>query len=137
MAQLKALLQEKLGLEKAEQQAKILARLPKTIPCPKCDGPNDFQNTNCVFCGFALNKQKYYKDSYHEQAEKDHTATRDSNSCTFHYVVSFLIPLIGYIVGAIMLASDKEERQSCGKACIITAIISSAICAILCAILWH
>lgn len=49
--------------EDAEERA-LLAKaeeyLPKEINCPKCDGPNDFHNDVCRFCGAKLKKAEYY-----------------------------------------------------------------------------
>jgi hypothetical protein len=116
----------------------VATRIPETIPCEKCDGPNPFSNDVCGFCGYRLDKAKYYTDEYYidnittgERVEESET---NQNKYGFHYVVSFLIPLVGFIVGAIMLASDDPKKASCGKGCIISAILSvviSALCTLL------
>ncbi len=62
--------------------------------------------------------------------------TIHKNSYTFHYIISFLIPLVGFIVGAIMLANDDNEKSSCGKICIILGMISMILSIIIiCALL--
>ena len=120
VAQLQALLNERERIKREEYEAKVLARLPETINCEKCDGPNSFSNKVCDFCGHELNKAKYYTDEYYEWTE-------ENDSYTFHYVISFIIPLIGFIVGAVMLANDDAEKRTCGKACIIIGIVSTVV----------
>ena len=134
MKQIQSLLKEKQAQHDAERRAELMARLPDTILCPKCDGPNPFSNEKCCFCGQILDKSKYYTDEYYDTPiEDDDIDTSDNNgdSFTFHYIISFLIPLIGFIVGAIMLASYDIEKRSCGKACIILGIASILISSII------
>ena len=129
MEQIMVLLEEKVRIREAEHKAKINSRLPKTIICPKCDGPNAFINDCCEFCGCRLDKSKYYTDEYYENPEGEVT-TPTNDSYTFHYIFSFLIPLVGFIVGAIMLANDNLEKRSAGKTCIILGIVSTVISSI-------
>ena len=124
MAQLQALLNERKRIKREEYEAKVLARLPETINCEKCDGPNPFSNKVCDFCNHKLEKAKYYTDEYYEWQEENE---EPEDSYTFHYVISFIIPLIGFIVGAVMLANDDAEKRSCGKACIIIGIVSTVV----------
>lgn len=139
MSQLQTLKLERDRIKQEEHEAKILARLPQTINCEKCDGPNPFANKVCVFCGHSLDKSKYYTDEYYEQAEEDDEQEKNSangNSYTFHYIISFLIPFIGFIVGAVMLANDDAEKSSCGKACIIIGIVSAILSAVCVGAIW-
>ena len=50
---------------------------------------------------------------------------RESN--VFRYVISFLIPLVGYIMGAILLSKDNETDKTIGKKCIIIGIVSAIV----------
>ena len=130
LEQIRAQLITKKQEEDAAHQKKVLDRLPKEILCPKCDGPNAFENEVCSFCGVKLDKSIYYSDDYYED-EQDYydpsEPSEPSNSYTFHYIISFLIPLVGFIVGAIMLSKDDVERSTCGKKCIILGLISAII----------
>lgn len=56
----------------------------------------------------------------------DDTDSQDSkeNRFLFQYVISFIIPIVGFIMGAIMMAGENEDRVSKGKVCIILGIIS-------------
>lgn len=139
MEQLKALQAERKRIKREEYEAKVLSRLPETINCEKCDGPNPFSNKVCDYCGHKLDKAKYYTDEYYEWEEDSKETDEPSNqgdSYTFHYIISFLIPLIGFIVGAIMLANDNAEKRSCGKACIIIGIVSMIVSAIFVGAFW-
>lgn len=117
--------------EKAEEEEFIKAHLPKEIICPKCDGVNPFENDNCCFCGYTFDKNKYYDRDYYANTE-DNTTIKEKekekgNSYTFQYVISFLIPLVGFILGAILLSKDNEEEKSVGKSCIILGIVAVII----------
>ena len=126
MNQLKALLEEKMKIEKEEYEAKVLARLPETINCEKCDAPNPSSNEVCEFCGCYIDKSMYYSDEYDDTDETEEVED-EGESYTFHYVISFLIPIVGLIVGAIMLTKDDEKQSSCGKICIILSVVAMVI----------
>ena len=40
------------------------------------------------------------------------------------YILSFLIPIAGFIVGAIYLSNNNPENQGVGKTCLIIAILA-------------
>lgn len=48
-------------------------------------------------------------------------------SYTFHYVISVVIPLVGFIMGGILLTKEDEEDRFAGKVCIVAGIISTVI----------
>ena len=123
------MLEQELEKRKQAKHAQIIASLPKEIICPKCDGINPFDNNTCQFCGWVLDKKKYYGEDCNSPEESiDESAETDEKSnYTFHYVISFLIPLVGFIVGAIMLGKDDSGQRSVGKVCIICGIISIVI----------
>ncbi len=138
MRVIKTVLEEKRRIHREEHRKKVLERLPKTIPCPKCDGPNSFAQEKCDFCGAKLDKEKYYREAEREPVEEDEEeegTTERKDGYTFHYVISFLIPLCGFIMGAIMLANDDEEKAAAGKWCIIWGLISMVVSAVLSGIL--
>ena len=123
------MLKQELEKRKQEKQAQIIANLPKEIVCPKCDGVNPFENDFCQFCGCKMEKEKYYREDWAESEEESYESdeTKEKTSYTFHYVISFLIPLVGFIVGAIFLGKDTEAGKSVGKGCIILGIVSIVI----------
>ena len=130
MAQLKELLDKKADeviqeqlRQKAleEEKRKELERKRATLPlaCPKCDGPNKRTDEVCVFCGAKLDKNVLYDKDLQE-----HTSNQTSKSFAFNYIFSFLIPLVGFIMGGIMISDKERNRSSAGKTCIIIAIVS-------------
>lgn len=128
-----ALIQQRIQIiekEEAEERNKWLEQhIPKEIICPKCDGPNAFENHQCAFCGQVLDKTKYFNLNYY-LSEEDHEENEEAfssdrrQSFTFQYIVSFLIPLVGFILGAILLGKDCDEEKNVGKTCIILGIVS-------------
>lgn len=124
--------------EKEEQNAFIQAHLPKDITCPKCEGVNPFSNDICCYCGYAFDKSKYYQIDYYndDNDEINNNEEKDNGrSYTFQYIISFLIPLVGFILGAILLSKDNDEEKSVGKTCIVLGIIAIAISAIIYALI--
>lgn len=123
--------------EEKDRQEKLKKLLPKEIECPKCLGPNPIGNEECCFCGSKLNKEKYYRLEYYENKEDDDSEIEeDKESYLFQYVISFLIPLIGFVLGAIMLSNEDSEKVSVGKSCIILGIVSVIVSAIISAIIF-
>ena len=43
----------------------------------------------------------------------------DTRSFIFQYIMSFLIPLIGFIFESIMMTKDEEDKIKAGKKCIV------------------
>ena len=50
-----------------------------------------------------------------------------SSGYSFHYIISFLIPLVGFILGAIMMSKEDYDERLCGKKCIVMGILSMII----------
>ena len=105
-------LQEEAAKEK-ELNAKVELYLPKEIKCHKCDGPNDFNNDTCQFCGAKLDKKHYYEAARHaalgiEEDFEDELDDKDRRSFIAQYVVSVILPIVGWIMGAIYLTRDDQ-----------------------------
>lgn len=122
-------LEKRIEQDKKDEEDFIQRHLPDEITCPKCDGVNPFENEKCCYCGHTFDKSKYYKKEYYLQDETETAADEetDKRSYTFQYVISFLIPLVGFILGAILLSKDDEEEKSAGKTVIILGVISIVI----------
>lgn len=126
------LIHKQIEMYEQKEKEKIEKLLPKELQCPKCEGPNSFENDECVFCGSKLDKTKYYDLDYYEKQNEEleelsGTQTKEGESNVFRYVVSFLIPLIGYILGAILLSKDSSDEKSAGKNCILLGISSTLL----------
>ena len=115
--------------ERIEQykKEKLNKLLPKEIECSKCFGMNPFKNDECTFCGAKLNKEKYYSLDYYDNKSNERNDLEESESYLFQYIISFLIPLVGFILGAIMMGKDDSEKVDVGKKCVITGIVSIVI----------
>ena len=116
------------------EKEEIEKLLPKEINCPKCYGPNPFENDECMFCNYKFNKSKYYDLEYYENLEenKKDGEELEKDSYAFQYIISFLIPLVGFILGAILLSKEDDEKVAVGKHCIIIGIVSIVIYVITC-----
>lgn len=127
------MIEEQLGIriqqDKKEEEEFIKQHLPTEITCPKCDGINSFTNEKCCYCGHTFNKSKYYNINYYIQEDSEATIDEetDNKSYTFQYIISFIIPLVGFILGAILLSKDDDEEKTVGKTLIIIGIVSIVI----------
>jgi len=62
---------------------------------------------------------------------------RHTPSFAFQYIISFIIPLAGLIIGGILLSDKDRRRSDAGKTCIILGIISVIIGAFAtCMMIW-
>lgn len=129
MAVIKEKIDELTEKQEKEKQEKIKKLIPKEIECPKCFGPNLFENEECCFCGYKFDKNKYYTLEYYENQEEstENKEEEESESYLFQYVISYFIPLIAFILGAIMLTNENIDRRKIGKNCIIIGIVSMII----------
>lgn len=118
------IIKNKIEYFKNKEKEKIEKLLPKEIECSKCFGPNPFKNEECTFCGAKLNKEKYYDLEYYNKEDEE---IEKNQSYLFQYFMSFLIPIIGFILGAIMMTKDDDEKVAIGKKCIIMGILSNVI----------
>ena len=133
-------MEEAIARKEEEFRDKLIDYLPEEIECEKCGGPNKFSNETCEYCGHPLNKSSYLKRAAEVAAGGDPDCLRededDEESYLFQKVISFLIPLVGFIMGAIMMSGEDPARRSIGKTCIILGIVSAVIYAVIANIFW-
>ena len=118
--------------------------------CPKCTELNGENNTSCWKCGAALGPPDYKKfcrkcgltySSKTTQCEKcggplavlttQETMNQVSASGggeTWKYILSFLIPFVGIILGIVYIAKDDEQL---GKSLIFTGIGGAVVFTVL------
>lgn len=95
--------------------------------CPYCKNEIKSGTRNCPHCGELIAKGTT-KVLEHYSYNSDSNNSGDNN--VFLYVVSFLIPLVGFIAGGILLTSDDYYKKSSGKTCLILGVISIIISSI-------
>ena len=128
LKQIEKQLENRISQDKKDEEEFIKQHLPNEITCPKCDGVNSFENDKCCYCGHVFDKSKYYNKDYYLQDDFETAEEEtDSKSYAFQYIISFIIPLVGFILGAILLSKDDEEEKSVGKTVIILGIVSIVI----------
>lgn len=115
----------------SKMQKYIKDNLPKSINCPKCDAENNISNSECEYCGCHLDTSIYYdkltQQSLGQCKDEEYDNTKTNDISLFRYIISFFIPLVGFIMGAIMLASKNDDVNSSGRTCIIIGLISMII----------
>ncbi len=90
--------------------------------CPKCKATYSSSATTCETCHTTLS---VYDPSYAQRSGSS------SSGCAYP-AVSLLIPLVGFILGFILISKDREAE---GKSCIIAGVVSIVLSGILWAIL--
>ena len=102
------------------------------IACPKCGGPNDFGHEKCVFCSATLDKSLSYSEPVNESEDEEiQSEEEDKKENLSRFFLSFIIPIVGFIIGGILIASREKESARIGKICVIIAAVSSLVCVLL------
>ena len=96
--------------------------------CPRCG--EDYNGILCQKCGytpFPEDEPTFDRDEPLTEPEKVlvvKQAQQNDSSCTSRYVWSFLLPIVGIILGAILLSKPEKDSRSSGTFCLIWAVIS-------------
>ena len=93
--------------------------------CLVCGRSVDSKTKICPSCGGVCteSKSRYESSTYY--------TTKDNDVSFGIYILSFLIPLAGIIIGAIWIADDDISKKDNGKSVLTTAIVSILIFTIL------
>ena len=94
-----------------EEYNKEIENRPEEFRCPKCDGINKSSGKECVFCGYRFKRNDYFNG-------KDIQEYNRSNAVL--YIISFLFPIIGIILGIVYIKKDEDEL---GKSLLIFSIV--------------
>ena len=82
---------------------------------------------NCVSCGRSIawdaNVCPYCGRDYRFQAMAPQQAQVSEGMKILLYIISFLIPLVGFIVGAVYYTKPEREYRELGKMCIILGVV--------------
>lgn len=95
---------------KEEEYIEEVKNRPLELKCPKCDGINKSSNVKCEYCGYTFKREDYFNNE--DVSEK--------NSNIILYIISFLLPIIGIILGIVYISKDNEEL---GKKLILFSIV--------------
>lgn len=101
------------------------------IECPKCFGPNAITNDYCTFCKAKLDKSRKVKERIEDEYDDDDEEISVSRKSAFESIFSFLIPIVGFIYGSIMMAKEDDNSISIGRRCTVLATISMVISSII------
>jgi len=83
-----------------------------TRNCVQCGRPIAWDANVCPYCGHDFRVQMY-------QRQEDHVGT---GLRILLYLISFFIPVLGFIIGIIMYASGGREHKHVGKVCVLLAL---------------
>lgn len=92
------------------------------VICSKCNSKLEVNTRNCPYCGEFLAKGSKAVNHYYV----DSTKQKETNNF-FLYIASLIIPLVGFVAGAVLLANDEDYKKESGKVCIIIGIISTLL----------
>lgn len=134
--------------------------IPTEMKCPKCDVILPIETQKCPYCEFEFGNKNYkyaiIKDNintdnigdcdscndeisdygnkdYNYNDETSESNEKENNFVT--YILSFIVPIVGFILGAILMSKDNENDKLKGITCVIIGIISiivSSIIAVIC-----
>ena len=89
---------------------------------------------SCVAAGVIFFITKPYEKAETESSTKEKQI--DDTTVTLLYILSFFIPLAGFIVGAIYASKDEEHYKHVGKNCLIFSVLNIVLGFIMLAVLF-
>ena len=123
--------------EKRKLEAEAKKYLPAQIDCPKCGGPNGFKRDTCKFCGAKLDKASYHEHALNlalgiededDTPEVQHVEeASEGESHVAQYVISFILPFVGWIMGGILMTKEDPAQRSVGLNCIVIGLVSGLL----------
>lgn len=111
---------------KINELSKKVFKLPKELKCKKCDGLISSKNSICQFCGHKINLDEFLISEEYGDIEITKDGELNKSNTTL-YIISFILPLIGIILGLIYIGKNEDDL---GKSLIIFSIVMSFILSI-------
>ena len=102
--------------ENAEQEQELKLSAKKTTVCEKCGTVNDPDAKRCLNC---RHKIKPKKDSRPNSKPK--------KLFTLLYILSFLIPPAGMMIGITLISCGETERHFAGQKCFELSLYSAVL----------
>jgi len=87
--------------------------------CVTCGRSISWDTLVCPYCGMDYRYQAY--------AEVPKGPLVSSGMKALLYIISFFIPIVGIIVGAIYISKPEDEYKQVGKMCIVLGIVSFVV----------
>jgi uncharacterized membrane protein YvbJ len=93
--------------------------------CTKCSEKLEVGALKCKYCGTLTIKAKHPSSNYYSQQSYG-----SEKSYFLLYLVTFIMPIVGLIVGGIFTFDDDPEKSAAGKGILIFGIIMIVISSI-------
>lgn len=90
--------------------------------CPRCG--KDYNGILCEKCGYTPYPEDEPQAFDQDEPLSERQTYQPANSNRSRHVWSFLIPLVGIILGAILLSKPDQESREEGTACLLWAFVS-------------
>lgn len=100
------------------------------IKCPECNGKVSDTAKTCPHCGFDLIKEKE-NDSTNLSTDPIKIEKPSPKQYWEFYLFSFFIPLLGFIIGGVLLSKNSPTEKQAGENCIGFAVSSFIICSLI------
>ncbi|MCU6709020.1 zinc ribbon domain-containing protein [Paenibacillus sp. J5C_2022] len=105
------------GISNEEKRRLFGTNKPRNSICSHCGETIDAQSLKCKYCGNVNVKPTTGKAYYPQESN-----TGCGCSMILLFIATFLIPLVGLIVGGIFAFSDDPDKQDLGKMLLIFGI---------------
>ena len=69
----------------------------------------------------------YNSTPYNDNSQPSYNQQMDSGLAVLLYIISFLLPLAGFIIGAIYVSKDEEHFRHVGRTCLKLGLLSIVI----------
>jgi hypothetical protein len=67
---------------------------------------------------------RYNSLPYNENYQASYNQQMDGGLAALLYIISFLLPLAGFIIGAIYVSKDEEHFRQVGRTCLMLGLLS-------------
>lgn len=104
------------------------------LHCPKCGAANEAGSVACSLCGhdFVVTPKVSQRETerQNEDCRRSRLELQKAKPRTYHghmFAYSFLVPLFGLILGALLLAKNAESDRQIGVRCVALSIFGVVV----------